>query len=206
MWMGMIWFYLQRILGNKGIILMNRHIKYFLLVIIIFNLVSFNGCWCSKKKNSTEPSTKTISFVSTGTPADNSVYLETLTTNNEEIALVLKVKGGKDVYGAALEINYDGGKIAFISSSKGSYLGAETDFDFYAKLYQDQQGKLLLGMSRTGSVSGVNNDGILSTMIFRALTVQNDTLIEFNAANSCLKSSTGNIPGTVFIGGKLNCR
>ncbi|MFH1288580.1 MAG: PKD domain-containing protein [bacterium] len=148
------------------------------------------------------PPVKTIFFNTSGAPVNNSVYLEKLSTNGDEITLDIKVKGGTNVYGAALEMTYDSAKISYIFSSKGDYLGA--DIDYFSNLYNNQQGLLLIGIGKTGDVPGVNGDGSLCTVVFKALAAQTGTPIQLNSTNSCLKSPTSDIPGTSWFGGSLS--
>ncbi|MDD5773589.1 MAG: PKD domain-containing protein [bacterium] len=149
----------------------------------------------------------TISFTPSGIPSDNTVYLEQVAINNDEITLAVRVKGGTNVYGAAMEITYDSSKINYISISQGNYLGAKADTAFYASLINGQKGILLIGIDKKGNVPGTNGDGTLVTIVFRAVATQTNTAIGFNIQHSVLKSpnaGNANIPGTLWIGGSLS--
>jgi len=149
-----------------------------------------------------------ISFIPSGNPINNSVYLSQVSTNNNEITLAVKVKGGINVYGAAIEINFDGSKINYVSAEEGSYLsqGVAGTTAFVAGLAQGNSGVLLIGVNKQGIVPGVNGDGTLAQIVLKALNTQTNTAIVFNAVNNTLKSPTGNISGTAFLGGSLSCQ
>lgn len=73
--------------------------------------------------------------------SDNSVYLESKSTSNDEITLDIKIKAGSNVYAASFYLTYDGNKINYVSIVEGSYLnhdGASTLFK--AELDKGQQG------------------------------------------------------------------
>lgn len=188
----------MRINRNKGI---------FLNMAVVFILLCLVGCkpfgGGDDNNSPAEPSkVKAISFTASGNPGNNSVYLEKVSTNGDEITLDIKVKGGTDVYDAALEINYDSSKISYVSSLKGDYLGA--NIYYLANLYNSQQGILLIGTGKKGNVLGANGDGSLCTVVFKALVVQTGNPIQFNNTNSCLNSPSSNISGTIWLGGTLS--
>ncbi|MDD5773816.1 MAG: cohesin domain-containing protein [bacterium] len=182
-----------------------KRIKGFSLIIIFLCLMHFNGCKCGGSGGGgTAPSAQTT-FSPSGTPTGNTVYLDGTTSSNNTITLNIKVKGGTDVYGGALEITYNPNLIAYSTSQVGTYLG--TGAENKAALYNGQQGTLLLGTFRSGHLSGVTGDGLLATVTFKALTAQTNTYIGFNTTNSFLKSSidtTSNISGTSWLGGVLS--
>lgn len=177
------------------------------------------GCLGGKGGGTTEPTPntqpsgdtntnaveKTISFAVSGIPANNMVYLEEVSKNKDEITLAVKVKGGADVYGAALEITFDGSKIGYINAAEGNYLSQGFAATSFSKaLEQGSTGILLIGIHRQGIITGVTGDGALCNIVFKALTEQSATAIGFNAVNNNLKSPDGTIAGTSFIGGNLS--
>ncbi|MDD5773853.1 MAG: cohesin domain-containing protein [bacterium] len=187
-----------------------KNIKIYFYAIGILFLSVLGSCSKNKEENiSTGPtgSDRVIYYSMSGIPEDNSVFLKKLSNSNNEIVLAVNVKGGSNVYGVALEINYDSNKISYVSSSKGDYLGNEKDIDFYPVLYQGREGILLIGASKRGiAASGKAGDGTLATITLRALITQTATSIGFNTTNSSLTSAlpTGIIAGTNFIGGELS--
>lgn len=178
----------------------NKICKFIVLSLSVMFINILNGCG----NNITDPvnPSPVISFASSGNPSTNSVYLEKVSSNNDEITLAVQIKGGLDVYGAALWLTYDGSKIKYVSASaSGSYLGS--DLTFSPALLNGQEGILLLGIDKKGNAVGTDGDGKLMTLIFKALTVQSNTDISCNATNSMLKSPAGNITGTNWLGGSL---
>lgn len=152
--------------------------------------------------------TATISFTPSATPVNNSVYLSQVSTNNDEITLSLNAKGVANVHGTAIEIDFDSSKISYISSSEGDFLsqGGNTNTIFTPGLEQGNYGVLLIAVDRTNTNVGVNGDGVLATIVFKALTPQGNTPISFNTTNSALKlpAGGGNISGVNWLGGSLS--
>jgi hypothetical protein len=188
---------------------MKQNIKCIFPWMFALILAFFAGCKPGNSGSSdpVSPSTtKTISFISSGSPSNNSVYLEQVSTNNEEIILALKVKGGASVFAAALEINFDGGKIQFISGAEGTFLNQQggSGVSFYSRMEDGSKEVLLIGVSRRAGSADVNGDGILCQIVLKALNPQTNTAVNFNVTNSALQLSNGtNISGTNFLGGNL---
>lgn len=188
--------------------------RYFVIFAGVLILMVFNGCGKSDTTTSSQPTLdttvtpKAISFTTDGSSIAGSVYLEKMSSSNDEITLAVNVKGGVNVYGAALEIVYDGSKVKYVSSSaSGSYLGS--DLLFESRLFRGQEGILLVGISRQPEIAktGVSGDGTLLVVVLKALATQANTDIGFNVTNSWLKSpdaTNPDISGTVWIGGDLS--
>lgn len=193
---------------------MNKIKEFLLGTAIVANLFLPHGCNCSGKGNgatgsttdsTTQTVTKTISFRPSGSPVNNSVYIEMVSGDADKITLCVKVKGGVDVYGAALAVTYPRDKVSFGGySADGNYL------EIAAKdcLCKDSHGTLLIGISKSGEVRGADGDGLLVTLNFTALAAQSNTPIEFNTTNSVLYNSIkppdGIISGTSWFGGSLS--
>lgn len=187
--------------------------KLFLHIAIIFIIISSVSCGKKKGGGGSEiagpdPSL-VISFTPSGSPVANSVYLEEAGKKNNEITLALKVKGGSNVFGAAVEITYDSSLVSYDSASEGTYLnqsGAATMFA--SSLNNGKEGIILIGCDRKGKAQGVNGDGVLATIYLKATSATQNTLIGINATNSALKLPGGppskNITGTVWLGGSLS--
>lgn len=189
-------------MGNK---------KFILLGISTFLLVSLIGCFGGGGGGTTEPTpqptVKIISFTPSGSPTANSVYLEKVSTNNDEITLAVKIQGGTNVYAAALEINFDSSKIQYISALEGAYFNqGGTSTSYSVKLEEGSTGVFLIGVSRQSGTAGVNSDGTIATVVFKALSDQTDTSISFNIISSELKlpAGGGKISGVNWVGGNLS--
>lgn len=181
----------------------------------IFVLIFACLIGCSPSKTTTEPITPpvadgqiTLSFTPAGSPVSNSVYLEEILINNDEITLAIKVKEGTDVYGAALWLTYDSSKINYVSaSSTGSYLGNNLSFSAALKDVQEE-GTLIIGNFKQGTIAGTSGDGLLLTVVLKAISAQTNTAIDFNATNSLLYNSqaepNNKISGTTWLGGSLS--
>lgn len=194
---------------------MNKIKKFLLGIAVVANLFLPHGCNCSGKGSDTTGSTtdsttqaavKTISFQTSGVPVDNSVYIEAISSDADKITLAVKVKGGIDVYSAVLEVDYDGNKVSFDTCSvEGNYLKVDAG-DCKIKLYR--KGVLLIEVGKTGDVHGVDGDGLLLTLNFKALTTQSNAPIVFDTTNSVLYNSikppNGIISDTGWLGGSLS--
>lgn len=149
----------------------------------------------------------TISFTATGAPVNNSVYLEKVSTNNDEIILAIKVKGGSNVWAASAILNI-GPNIKYVSRTSGDYLPVPV----YVTEDADNSGILVIGTSKQrADTTGVNGDGTLVTIKLRALASQLNTAVGFNTAESSLliytateNDPTRYIQGTTWLGGSLS--
>lgn len=185
----------------------NKIIKFLLLGIVI----SANMVSCGRGCGGTGPS-KVVSFTSSGLPSDNSVYLESKSTSNDEITLDIKIKAGSNVYAASFYLTYDGNKINYISIVEGSYLNHDgVSTLFKAELDKGQQGVLIVGITRCGMVSGVSGDGTLATVVLKVAVEQAGAVIGFDTASSTLdlpddydnNPLNDHISGTNWIGGSV---
>lgn len=185
--------------------------KLFILGQAVLISVTLNNCNCGKKSgNITAP--EVISFTPSDPPVDNSVYLEQVSNNGNEITLNIKVKVVSNVYAlAGGEINYDGSKINYVSSSEGSFLkqdGASTIFD---KGLDNKKGEgaLIIGCSMTGTSKGINGDGVIAVIVLKAIGTQKDTVVSFVDYKLKLPPdydndvNNDNIAGVKFINGNL---
>lgn len=149
----------------------------------------------------------TISFTVSGSPVNNSVYLEKVSTNNDEITLAIKVKGGSNVWAASMILNI-GSNIKYVSETDGGYLPVPV----YVTEDADNSGILVIGTSKQrADTAGVNGDGTLVTIKLRALATQLNTAVGFNTTESFLLIYTASegdpnrfIQGTTWLGGSLS--
>jgi hypothetical protein len=170
------------------------------------------GCG-GKGGDTTDPTQaqRTILFTVSGSPLNNTVYLEEVSKNNDEITLAVKVKGGADVYGTRIEIMVDPNMIRYVSATKGSYFdqgGFPTTFVDGPERDKNgdplNNGVYLIGYNRKENDPGVNGDGILCQIVFKALTAQTNTSISFNAVKSSLYNGSEISVGNNWIGGSFD--
>ncbi|MFH1288065.1 MAG: PKD domain-containing protein [bacterium] len=146
-----------------------------------------------------------IAFTAVGTPVANSVYIEQVSTNDDEITLAVKIKGGSNVWAASVVLNLDA-NIKYISKTDGDYLGTSP------VQLSDDNGVLIIGCSLQLPVTtGVDGDGTLVTIKLKALATQSNTTIGFNTTESSLLIYTAGqddpsrfIQGTTWLGGNLS--
>jgi hypothetical protein len=195
-----------------------KSLKYFICILTVLIFIFFTSCSKGGDDNSgsnpTNPSTDTtaidptkiFSFTTSGSPVNNSVYMEQTTIDNDKIILAIKIKGGADVYGSVMEITYDSSKIKHELSAQGDYLGGVGDILFYPFLVNGQEGRLHIAIDKKGTVSGSNGNGILAIVTLKALKVQVNTPISFDTTISNLMPSNSNTPisGTSWLGGTLS--
>ncbi|MFC1705458.1 cohesin domain-containing protein [Planctomycetota bacterium] len=92
------------------------------------------------------------------------VWLEASNTNptpGEEITVDIMVQGAENLYGIAADLVYDKTVLRYKSASEGTLLkadGAETVFA--AALQDGEEGRLVLGLSRTRTEVGYAGDGL----------------------------------------------
>jgi general secretion pathway protein D len=78
----------------------------------------------------------------------------------------VSVSGGKDVYSVPMQVSYDPAKLTFINAETGDFLGK--DGQFISMVHRDDNGNVVLGLSRPPGVAGISGDGSLCVLTFVA--------------------------------------
>jgi len=87
--------------------------------------------------------------------------------------------GGKDVFTVPMQVTYDPAKLTFINADTGDFLGK--DGQFVSMAHRDDNGNVVLTLSRPPGVSGISGDGSLCVLTFVAKTA-GDSIVTLSKA------------------------
>ncbi len=168
-------------------------IVYINLIIIIHGCGSGGG-----NTNMISTPSQVIAF-SGNTPGNQAVYMSqnsSLSSGNT-LAIDIKANNVSNAYGFAFDLDFDPTKMTYDSYAAGNYLEGGGNIPTY--LVTAQAGKLIVGLSRLGTVGGVSGSGTIITLKFKAVAAGNASV---NSSNNTVRDS-GNqsIPGVTWNGG-----
>ena len=99
------------------------------------------------------------------TPASSEVE------QNKEFSLDVNVSNVENLSGVAFDLNFDPSLVSFASTSEGTFLSQGCNTSLQAGLGPNNNGKLIVGITRLGSsCGGVSGSGSLMTLNFKSLT------------------------------------
>jgi len=134
------------------------------------------------------PTPLTASFIPvTNTPPSSSVAMAEGTKSGDVVTVRVNVAAVSSVYGAAFYADYDPAQGAFVGYTPGTILEQGGNAPTYQVDDDATRGRVTVGASRTGNVSGVNvtSSQTLVNLTFRvkkagtsALSVQNPILYD----------------------------
>ncbi|MFN7973542.1 MAG: cohesin domain-containing protein [Acidobacteriota bacterium] len=143
-------------------------------------------------------------FSPAGSPVANSISMQPNTANGAAVVVNFDATQMTDLYGAAYTITYSPAVLNFVGADDaGTFLatGGVTVL-FNAALENGQEGRLVVGISRAGQVSGVSGSGTLHNITFRGVAV-GSTSLNFTSA-SAIDSNGTTIPGVTYSGGTVS--
>lgn len=169
-----------------------------LLILCTVLIISACGGGGSGESSSTSPSS-TIVF-SGSTPGSNSVYLAQNNIIGDDLTIDIKVNNlSSGIYGAAFNVDFDSSKIMYESYTNGSFLEqGDNSATYQVALQSNNSGRLVLGISRQGNVSGVMGSGTLITLKFR---VAGSSSLSFS--DNELRDSSNQVISTTWYGGEV---
>jgi hypothetical protein len=103
------------------------------------------------------------------------------------------------VYGLGFDLVFPDSLLAYSSSTEGTFF-AGTGTTFQVK--ESEPGRLVVGISRLGAVSGVSGSGTVLTLVFTSRGTAGSGSISFQK-NSAFNSSGGPISGINWAGGTV---
>lgn len=133
-------------------------------------------------------------------PPAGSIILGQEEASGNVVSVFVKVVGGNDVYGAGFDLHYDGSVVEYIGWAPGSLLEVGGNTPIYS--VTPQAGKLVVGVSRTGPVTGITGTRKLILLTFR-VTEAGTSPVSFSGGfllDSQLPTP-GPIPGLTWFGG-----
>ncbi|MGD8817964.1 MAG: cohesin domain-containing protein [Acidobacteriota bacterium] len=160
---------------------------------------------CGKSPTTPRPTTTTtttlppnkVTFIADANPGSDAIALSMTESTATEFTLVLTVVSVTDLYGYAVDINFDPEVVAFDSSEAGDFLEAP-GATVSTQVTEQPPGTLVIGQTRVGPFDGVSGSGTLLTLKFRSLAAGTSP---FTPANASAFDSTGSTLATQFFGG-----
>lgn len=135
---------------------------------ILSALLIISACGGGGGSSSTSPSS-TIVFTGS-TPGSNSVYMAQNNITGDDLTIDIKANNiSSGVYGTAFNVDFDSSKITYKSYTNGSFLEqGGNSASYQVALQSNNSGRLVVGISRQGDVSGVTGSWTLITLKFKA--------------------------------------
>lgn len=139
-----------------------------------------------------------IVFQPSGTAGANSLALvQGSGTSATRLFVTLRATQVTGLFGVAFDLVYPNGVMTFEGATEGSFLdGAATSFQFN----ESASGRLVVGLTRLGAVSGVNGSGDLLTLEFAPVGPAGVETFAFQS-NNAFNATAGQISGVSWIGG-----
>jgi len=148
------------------------------------------------------PPARMISWSGDANPGPDTIFVEIRTLNNpDEFELQLRVNEISALYGLALDIIFPDSNLDFVSedTEEGDFLFAGGNFETELNILEDD-GRLIIGYSRLGDVSGRTGNGLLLRLYFRT-TANGSSLFEIDNE---LAINTGGAPiNATWLGGTV---
>lgn len=84
------------------------------------------------------------------------------------IHLEIKVSGGHDLFGAPFHILFPADLLEILKVEEQTFLKRDGRQTAFLQKVEDQQGEIMIGLTRLGKTGGVDGDGALITLTLRA--------------------------------------
>lgn len=107
--------------------------------------------------------------------------------------ITINVNNITNLFGAAFDLVFDPNVLSFVSASKGTFLGTDSETTLLTAV--NPSNTLIVGYSRLASIgvaTGVSGSGALMTLTFNALSAgvsnlifQNNALCDANSSSTC---------------------
>ncbi|MFH1962654.1 MAG: cohesin domain-containing protein [bacterium] len=119
-------------------------------------------------------------------------------TSNQPFTMNINIEDVADLYGASLDLVFDSSKLMVVKVEEGDFLKQAAASTSFLNKIDNEQGRVIIGMSRLGQVSGVNGTGTLVSITMKAKASGTAAL---RLTNIALKNSTlDTIPATIIDG------
>ena len=82
-------------------------------------------------------------------------------TSNQPFTMNINIEDVADLYGASLDLVFDSSKLMVVKVEEGDFLKQAAASTSFLNKIDNEQGRVIIGMSRLGQVSGVNGTGTL---------------------------------------------
>ncbi len=86
----------------------------------------------------------------------------------QEVSLTIQVREAKNLFGAPFYLLYDPHLLQVVKVSEGDFLKKDGKKTAFLHKVDKQKGRIIVGLSRLGNVTGVNGNGTLVSVRFKA--------------------------------------
>jgi hypothetical protein len=102
----------------------------------------------------------------TACPGDTTGLTLQVTTIGNDVTVTILVNDADDLYGLAMDLVYDPAAYEYVEAAEGPFLAQGGATNFAAALENGVPGRVIIGLSLTGDVAGVNGSGTLVEVNF----------------------------------------
>jgi hypothetical protein len=143
-----------------------------------------------------------ISFVASGAAGAESLSLAAGPgTSATALELQLRATQVTDLYGVAFDLTYPTALLDWTSSTEGSFLGAPGGGQTSLQVVEASPGRLVVGLTRLGGVSGATGSGDLLTLTFSAVGAGSQPIA---FAQNTAYDSAGQARPLTWVGGSVS--
>jgi Cohesin domain len=129
-------------------------------------------------------------------PVSNSVYLELVDTDDNNITLAVKAKDLSNVYGIWFNLDFDGTIFNYASAEQGTFLGDPGSTFFFAT---GKTSSVVVGVTKQAEASGTSGSGTICTLSFVGIAEGNS---RFDFSLNSAADPNGNLIGGIsWFGG-----
>jgi uncharacterized protein YhbP (UPF0306 family) len=97
-------------------------------------------------------------------------------TSNQPFIMKVGIQEVIDLYGAGFDITFDPDLLKVLDITEGDFLKEGTTKTSFLKQIDNEQGRVVIGITRLGSITGVSGSGTLATIVLRPKTPGTTTL------------------------------
>ena len=87
----------------------------------------------------------------------------------QEVSIKVQVHKVKDLFGAPFYLVYDPHLLEAVKVSEGDFLKKDGKKTAFLKSVKKEKGRIIVGLTRLGAVGGVDGEGTLAVVVFKAL-------------------------------------
>ena len=140
-----------------------------------------------------------IVYTPGGSPSGSALVLvEGSGGSATQLLLNLDARSVSGLYGVGFDLLYPSGVLTFVGVTKGSFFSGNTSL----QVNSSNPGRLIVGFSRLGAVSGVSGSGTLLTIEFRGAGAAGSGALGFEN-NQAYDNQADPKPGITWVGGDV---
>jgi general secretion pathway protein D len=94
----------------------------------------------------------------------------------QEVSIKIQVHKIMDLFGAPFYLVYDSHLLEAVSVSQGDFLKKDGKKTAFLNTIKKEKGRIIVGLTRLGTVGGVDGEGTLAVVAFKALQAGRATL------------------------------